>query len=118
MHIIFHSIDSGGHVKIHNHTDILDIKSTSCHVRRNKHSQLSTLKGIHHLGTFPLSTISMQGIDCKSIIPKLICQVVARNLFGNKDNDLGMQLSSIDGTMSIGSSIGCLVLRLFGQIRK
>mmetsp|Transcript_645 Transcript_645/g.1534 ORF Transcript_645/g.1534 Transcript_645/m.1534 type:complete len:261 (+) Transcript_645:469-1251(+) len=95
MNVIFHPIDTRWHVEVDNDSDVLDIKSSCSHIGGNQHSQCSVFEGIHDFRTLPLRPVSVQAVYGKSIVPQLVGEVVATDFFRDKDNHLGVCLSTV-----------------------
>mmetsp|Transcript_24280 Transcript_24280/g.45203 ORF Transcript_24280/g.45203 Transcript_24280/m.45203 type:complete len:266 (+) Transcript_24280:1527-2324(+) len=94
MDIILDSIDTCWHVVVHNHTNILHVKSSRGDIRSNQHSQCSVFKRLHDFGPFPLRPVTVQSIHRKPIIPQFVGKIVTTYFLSNENNNFGMRLSS------------------------
>ena len=92
--VVLNGIHAGGHIVIDDDSNVLHIKTTSSNISGDEQSQGSVLEGTDDLGTLPLSSISMERIDGKAFVPELIRKLMASNLFGDKNNALGMLLTA------------------------
>ena len=67
--VVLNGIHSGRHVVINDDTNILHIKTTGSNISRDEHSKSSILEGTDDLRTLPLSSITVERIDGKALVP-------------------------------------------------